>query len=300
MESAMVDPEVLVEKDALVGEGAIWDEGTQQLYWVDILSHEVYVYDPVRATNRAIPTCQAVGTVVVRKRGGLVVALHNGFAHLDLETEKITPLGEDPERSIPTNRFNDGKCDNRGRFYAGTMNEFNLKPTGCFYILYGDLSYKKIDEGFVITNGPAFSPDYKKIYLTDSVNGKIFVSSIKGDGTLKNKKIFISIPSEQGKPDGMTVDEDGFLWVSLFGGSRVNRYNVYGEKVDEIKLPATCITSCTFGGKDLKTLFITSSRFKLKVEEKRKEPLAGSLFSVKLKVKGKKTNKFKFLKNNIF
>ena len=86
MESVVVDPEVLVEKDAIVGEGAIWDEGTQQLYWLDILSHEVYVYNPAQGTNRVIPTCQAVGTVVVRKGGGLVVALHNGFAHLDLET----------------------------------------------------------------------------------------------------------------------------------------------------------------------------------------------------------------------
>jgi len=295
----MIKYKCLYESKDELGESPVWVEEENSIYWVDIKRFFIHKLNIINFDKKVWKFDEPISCLAHCNNKIFIAGTKSGFKFINLENKEIKFI-VDPEKKISNNRFNDGKCDNRGRFYAGTMNEFNLKPTGCFYILYGDLSYKKIDEGFVITNGPAFSPDYKKIYLTDSVNGKIFVSSIKGDGTLKNKKIFISIPSEQGKPDGMTVDEDGFLWVSLFGGSCVNRYNVYGEKVDEIKLPATCITSCTFGGKDLKTLFITSSRFKLKVEEKRKEPLAGSLFSVKLKVKGKKTNKIKFLKNNIF
>ena len=121
MNSKKIAPELVVKKDALIGEGAVWDADDQLLYWVDILGHEVYVYDPASGVNRTIPTCQAVGTVVKRHSGGLVVALHNGFAHIDLETERMEPLGEDPERAIPANRFNDGKCDPAGRLWAGTM-----------------------------------------------------------------------------------------------------------------------------------------------------------------------------------
>ena len=119
MNKEKIAPELVVEKDALIGEGAVWDADDELLYWVDILGHEVYVHDPVSGINRTIPTCQAVGTVVKRQSGGLVVALHNGFAHIDLRTERMVPLGEDPERTIPANRFNDGKCDPAGRLWAG-------------------------------------------------------------------------------------------------------------------------------------------------------------------------------------
>ena len=121
MNREKIAPELAVEKDALIGEGAVWDADDELLYWVDILGGEVYVYDPVSGINRTIPTCQAVGTVVKRQSGGLVVALHNGFAHIDLRTERMVPLGEDPECEIPANRFNDGKCDPAGRLWAGTM-----------------------------------------------------------------------------------------------------------------------------------------------------------------------------------
>ena len=131
MNKEKIAPELVVEKDALIGEGAVWDADDELLYWVDILGHEVYVYDPVSGINRTIPTCQAVGTVVKRKSGGLVVALHNGFAHIDLRTERMVPLGEDPEREIPANRFNDGKCDPAGRLWAGTMEFGGAQGSRC-------------------------------------------------------------------------------------------------------------------------------------------------------------------------
>lgn len=295
----MIKYKCLYESKDELGESPVWVEEENSIYWVDIKRFLIHKLNIINFDKKIWEFDEPITCLAHYNKKIFIAGTKNGFKFINLENKEVKFI-TDPEKNIANNRFNDGKCDSKGRFYAGTMNENNLEPTGCFYILYGDLSFKKIDGGYVITNGPAFCPDYKKIYLTDSANGKIFVSYINEDGTLSDKKIFISISPEQGKPDGMTVDEEGFLWVSLFGGSCVNRYNAQGKKVDEIMLPAKCITSCTFGGEDLSTLFITSSRYKLKVEEKNKEPLAGSLFSAKLKVKGKKTNKFKLLKNNIF
>ena len=159
-------------------------------------------------------------------------------------------------------------------------------------MLNTDLNLKKIDEGYTITNGPTFSNNYKKIYLTDTLEGKIYLADLNEDGTIKEKKLFISIPPNDGMPDGMTVDKEGFLWVAIFGGSCVNKYNNDGQIVDKIILPVSCITSCVFGGRDLDILFITSASFKLNKNEMKSEPLAGSLFKVKTNSKGNKTNKF--------
>ena len=295
----MINYKCLYESKDELGESPVWVEEENSIYWVDIKRFLIHKLNIINFDKKIWEFDEPITCLAHYNKKIFVAGTKSGFKFINLRNNELKFI-IDPEKNLANNRFNDGKCDNKGRFYAGTMNENNLEPTGCFYILYEDLSFKKIDEGYIITNGPAFSPDYKKIYLTDSVKGKIFVSNINENGSFNEKKLFISISPDQGKPDGMTVDEEGFLWVALFGGSCVNRYSIDGKKVDEIKLPASCITSCTFGGSDLSTLFITSSAFKLTVEEKNKEPLAGSLFSAKLKVKGKKTNKFKFFKNNIF
>ncbi len=137
MTTQNADYDVVVKKDAIVGEGALWDSDDHVLYWIDILSHQLYIYDPSSKINRTVETAQAVGTVVKRKKGGLMLALHNGFAHIDLESEKITPIA-DPERDIPANRFNDGKCDPAGRFWAGTMEFGGAKDQGALYCLDTD------------------------------------------------------------------------------------------------------------------------------------------------------------------
>ena len=172
------------------------------------------------------------------------------------------------------------------------MNDSENDPTGSFYILYNDLTFRKIDDGYIITNGPAFSPAGNIIYFTDTRKGEIYYSNLNEDGTLVEKKIFISIPANEGKPDGMTVDEEGCLWVAIFGGSCVNRYDLKGKKIDTIKLPASCVTSCVFGGENLDILYITTARFKLSKEDKINEPLAGALFKTKLDTRGIRTNKF--------
>src|SRR5262245_47344755 len=130
--------ELRVDARALVGEGPIWDVERQVLYWVDILSHKLYIYDPVKDESTAFDVGQAVGTVVPRVSGGLMLAMHHGFAAFDPETGTLTPI-YDPEAHLPDSRFNDGKCDPAGRFWAGTMAFDHKEPVGNLYRMETDL-----------------------------------------------------------------------------------------------------------------------------------------------------------------
>jgi sugar lactone lactonase YvrE len=287
MSSEKVDPELLAEKDAIVGEGAIWDAEQQVLYWVDILSHEVYVYDPASGVNRAIPTCQAVGTVVKRKSGGLVVALHNGFAHLDLESEKIAPLGDDPERTIPANRFNDGKCDPAGRLWAGTMEFAGAKDQGALYCLDTDHSVCEKVAPVSVSNGIVWTADQQTMYFIDSGlnNVRAYDYDIES-GAISNERV-VAENEGAGVYDGMAIDEEDTLWIAVYGGSCVKRYDPQdGALLRELQLPMTNVTSCAFGGENLDQLYITSACQGLDAEAMQAQPLAGSLVRVDPGVRG--------------
>ena len=277
-------------KDDL-GESPIWIEEQNSIFWVDIKKCIIHRLNSESNIHSSWAFNEQIGCIAHINQNKFVAGTKNGFKFIDLNTNELTNI-INPEPNLKNNRFNDGKCDNLGRFYAGTMNDIYNEPTGSFYILYNDLTYKKIDEGYEVTNGPAFSNDYKKIYFTDTREGKIYFSDLNNDGTIKQKKLFISISAKEGRPDGMTFDNEGFLWVAIFGGSCVNRYNSEGKLVDKIELPVSCITSCVFGGKNFNELFITTASFKLSDKEKIKESKAGSLFKVNLKIQGNKTKKF--------
>ena len=273
-----VDPELLVEKDALVGEGSIWHVDEQVLYWVDILSHELYIYDPADGSNRTIPTCQAVGTVVVRQSGGLVVALHNGFAHLDLTSEKITPLGTDPERSIPGNRFNDGKCDPAGRLWAGTMEFKGAKGEGALYCLDTDHSVSEKVSAVSVSNGIVWTADKQTMYFIDSGLNNVRAYDYAIDsGDISNERVVVENEGP-GVFDGMAIDAEGNLWIAVYGGSCVKRYNPRdGALLRELQLPMVNCTSCAFGGAQLDELYVTSACQGMDEAAKKAQPLAGSL-----------------------
>lgn len=282
-----VVPELLVAKDALVGEGSIWDIDEQVLYWVDILSHELYVYDPANGSNCTIPTCQTVGTVVVRKSGGLVVALHNGFAHLDLESEKITPLGTDPERSIPANRFNDGKCDPAGRLWAGTMEFKGAKGQGALYCLDTDHSVSKKVSSVSVSNGIVWTADQQTMYFIDSGLNNVRAYDYDIDsGDIRNERVVVENEGA-GVFDGMAIDAEDTLWIAVYGGACVKRYNPQdGALVRELQLPMDNVTSCAFGGAKLDELYVTSACQGFDAAARRAQPLAGSLVRLDPGVQG--------------
>ena len=275
-----------MQRPSVVGEGAIWDGERQVLYWVDIIGQKLFVYDPERGENRAIDTLQAVGTVVPRASGGVIVALHNGFASLDLDSGLMRPIA-DPERLIPANRFNDGKCDPAGRLWAGTM-EFDGAPgRGSLYCLEVDGTVTRKFGGVTISNGIVWSQDRRTMYYIDTGRNNVRAYHYDLDsGAISNERVTVT-NAGSGHFDGMTMDEEGMLWIAIFHGSAVRRYHPEsGELLATIELPMSCVTSCAFGGPDLTDLYITSACLRLSEAELAAEPLAGSLVKVVPGVRG--------------
>ena len=278
--------EVVVEKPARLGEGAIWDSGRSVLFWVSILDQELYAYDPSTGNNRTIPTCQAVGTVVPHAGAGVIVALHNGFATLDLESEKIVPIA-DPERDIPSNRFNDGKCDPAGRLWAGTM-AFDATPdAGALYCLDTNRSIIEKIAPVTISNGIVWNSRCDTMYYIDTATNNVRAYDYDLDsGAIANERIVV-INNEGGGFDGMAIDSEDNLWIAVFHGGGVRCYNPEsGLMIRELSLPVTNVTSCAFGGNDLDELYVTCAREGLSENDLAKQPLAGSLFRLKPGVQG--------------
>jgi sugar lactone lactonase YvrE len=283
-----VTAEVALQAQSELGEGPLWDVRKRLLYWVDISGHKVHVFDPSSGADRFVDVGQPVGCVAPRKNGDLVLAMQDGFAILDVESGEVRNL-IDPEKHLPDNRFNDGKCDPRGRFWAGTMSMKRVKAAGSLYCLYPDLTVRTMLTRVTTSNGLAWSSDERKLYYIDT--GTPYVSVFNYDpesGEISRRRRIITIPQNQGKPDGMTIDEEGMLWVAHWGGGRVSRWDPKdGSQTDVVEVPAPNVTSCAFGAPMLDTLYITTARGPLNDEERKEYPLAGGLFQVKPGVRGR-------------
>jgi len=277
--------ELVIDEKATLGEGPHWDGHV--LYWVDIISKKLHRYNPENHHNETFQLEHYIGAVIPAEDGRLVVGLQNGIHLFDLETKGLT-LIDDPEKDLPHNRFNDGKCDPSGRLYIGTMDVSAKKGMGSLYRVDLKGQLKKIISPVTISNGLAWSPDQKYMYYIDTPTGE--VSTYRYDqqtGDIVYKETAVQIPNGMGSPDGMTIDQEGMIWVAHWGGSRVTRWNPHsGKLLDEVHVPASNVTSCTFGGKDLDELYITTARQGLTEEELALNPQAGGLFKVKTKEKG--------------
>ena len=277
------DIELVIDAKAALGEGPLWHAQTQRLYWVDILGCALHVYDPRAQTDRCLQVGQPVGTVVPRRSGGVLLALQHGFASLDLDTEALTLL-HDPEAHLPGNRFNDGKCDPAGRFWAGTMGLADPTPRGLgsLYCLDAQQRVTRRLSGVTCSNGLAWSRDLTTMYYVDS--GAQTVDAFDYDhasGEIGNRRAVITLPDDYGLPDGMTLDAEGMLWVAGWGRHRLSRWNpADGALLRTYELPVSKVTACAFGGPHLDALSITSARTGLDAAALAREPLAGGLFVV--------------------
>ncbi len=274
-----------------MGEGPAWDDTTGSLLWVDIVRGEVHQYDPVAASDRVIRLPDYVGAVVPRRRGGLVVAMRGGFHHLDPETETLHLLAG-VETDQPDHRFNDGKCDLAGRFWAGTMELNESRPTGVLYCLEPDLTVRSVVHGVTISNGLGWSPDQRTMYYIDTPT-KV-VSAFDYDpakGTPTRRRTVIRI--EHGSPDGMAVDSEGMVWVAHWGGYRISRWNpATGALLEEYPIPVAQVSSIAFGGPDLRQIYVTTAARGLSAAQREKEPLAGGIFTMRSPVPGLPTQAF--------
>lgn len=282
----MNTPQCVWDAQAALGEGPVWSIKEQALYWVDILNHRLHRYGPQQQKS-TWQFDEEISAVAERAdHPGLIVTLRHGFAYFDPATEKLERLVS-PETHLPANRFNDGKCDRAGRFWAGTMDFACQQPTGALYRLSPDLSFKAIDSGYAVTNGPTWSLDQTIMYHNDSVNGCVYAFDFdveSGDAT--NKRMFLQFSAEEGSPDGMTTDAEGGLWIAHWGASKLIRRDAIGQVLQTIELPCSQITSCAFGGPDLTTLYITSAANGLSQQQLQREPLAGGLFAIDMTVPG--------------
>jgi len=285
--------ELILDARATLGEGPCWDSKKKVLYWVDVVEQKVHIFDPKTGKDESINVGQQVGAVVPRKSGGLILALRNGFYALDLVTKELTAI-VDPEADLPGNRFNDGKCDAAGRFWAGTMEDAEENVTGSLYRLDSDLSVTRVLDGVAISNGIAWEKDNQTMYFIDSPTKQVVAFDFDLEtGRLDNKRTVVTIPDGEGIPDGMTIDSQGMLWVAQWGGYQVSRWNPNtGERIGAIKLPVGQVTSCVFGGEKLDELYITTASRGLDEDQLKEQPYAGGLFRVKTGVTGTITYEF--------
>jgi sugar lactone lactonase YvrE len=282
--AAATDPQLALDARALLGEGAIWNAALQRLHWVDIEAHRVFTYDPATGENRACDVGQKVGTVVPRRGGGLMLALHEGFAALDPDTGRLRLLPRPPEHDPAAARFNDGKCDPAGRFWAGTMVlQKGPNPPGRLYRLDADGSMHVMLRGVGTSNGLAWSLDRRTLYYIDTPLQRVDAFDYDdATGTIADRRPVIRIPPGIGRPDGSTLDAEGMLWIAMWDGWGVTRWDPRtGRMLQSIPLPVARVTSCAFGGPKLDTLYLTSACQGLTREQLATQPLAGGLFQVK-------------------
>jgi len=286
--------ELVVDSQDQIGEGPIWDTKENILYWVDIMGEKVQSFDPATNRHTQLQVGQAVGTVVPRSDGGLLVAAHHGFAYIDEKTKQVR-LIHDPESHLPENRFNDGKCDPAGRFWAGTMAFEPKAKVGSLYCMDVDQSVRKVLSDVTISNGLAWSLDHKQMYYIDSPTYMVKAYDYNIDsGQIKNDRILLTIPRDIGMPDGMAIDAQGRLWIAHYGGSKICCWDpTTGQIVQTIETPVSLVTACAFGGPELETLYITSGSLALSEDQLKQEPHAGALLSAKPGCRGVQTFSFR-------
>lgn len=291
--SDIIEAELAYECDATLGEGPLWDEREARLYWIDILSGTLFQYDPSAKTNKAWDIGEHLGCLALREGGGLVMALQSGFAFFDLESEEIHPI-TDPESQLPGHRFNDGKCDPAGRFWAGTLSYDLKEGAGRLYCLNQDLTVDVKREGLTIPNGMSWNTKRDQFYFIDTPTRRVLSFDYDDTGgTIANPATVKEFDTNEGSPDGMTIDREGALWIALYGGYKVVRIDpASGETLFEIHLPVPQATSCTFGGIDFNELYMTTAREHMSKEDVERWPLSGSLFKITLPFKGRSASRF--------
>jgi len=281
----MSAPEIVAQGGAALGEGPVWVAREQALYWVDIKVPLIWRWLWSSGKTDQWRPPWRIGAIAPRAGGGFVAATEAGFAWVDLEQGRFELIGN-PEADLPGNRFNDGKVDRSGCFWAGTMDDAEEAATGALYRLDPTLTWQCIDRGYRVTNGPTFSPDGTILYHTDSALRTVYRFPVMAGDALGAREAFLRFDEGEGFPDGMTTDAQGCLWIAFWDGGCVRRFSPDGAPLQCLELPVQRPTSCTFGGPDLDHLFVTSARVGLDEALLAKQPLAGSLFVVQPGVRG--------------
>lgn len=271
---------------ASLGECPVWSADDHVLYWVDINAPSLNRFDPATGLNTAWPMPESIGCVALRARGGFVAALRGGFWFIDREGKLERKLVEAPYDPAH-HRFNDGRADARGRFWAGSMNEKRDATTAKLYRLDPDLRLTAVIDDITVSNGLAFSPDGRTLYHTSTPTQTVHAYDFDATaGAIANRRVLKRFTAEGEFPDGAAVDRDGCYWSALYRGGKVVRISPQGALLAEYALPAQCPTMCAFGGPDLKTLYVTSARQRRDPEELARLPQSGGIFAMRVDTPG--------------
>jgi xylono-1,5-lactonase len=269
---------------AVLGEGPVWVERDAALYWVDIKGKKIFCLAE-GGELREWPTPWRVGSLAPRSAGGFIAGTDAGIAHIDLDQGRFEIVAR-PEEHLPGNRFNDGKVDRHGRFWAGSMDDSESQASGTLYRFGPDLAGVVVDGDYNVTNGPAFSPSGDIMYHNDSARQVTYAFDLDEDGEALNRRVFLQFGPGDGYPDGMTVDGEGCLWIAFWDGWCVRRFSPGGERIATVRIPVAKPTSCAFGGPDLDRLYVTSASIGLDAAALAVQPNAGGLFMVVPGVRG--------------
>jgi len=291
-------PELLLDSRSDLGEGPAWSSSSRLLYWVDIHRGILHLFNPQELADRQFDVGECLGCLAPRAHGGLILGLRSGFGLLESSAftqPASTPLEmqrlSSPESALPGNRFNDGKADPAGRFLAGSMDDAEVAASGSLYSLSQTGALTVLLGGLRISNGLAWSPDQRTFYHIDSPTHNVMAYDYDcGSGLVANPRTVVTVPPELGWPDGMTSDIEGMLWVALWGGAALSRWNpATGRLLKLIPIPAFNVSACVFGGPDLTDLYVTSARKGMDPSQLARYPLSGGLFRLRTNIQGMPT-----------
>jgi sugar lactone lactonase YvrE len=274
--------ELVLDARATLGECPRWDHTAQCLYWVDINGNALHRFTPKTGNNETMDIGENIGCFAQDTRGGFIAGLRSGYARITSFGGDVVKLAS-PDYDPTKARFNDGRCDNQGRFWAGTMWEPRDKTGGTVYRLDADGRFSAKASPTIITNGITFSPDGKMMTLADTPNHVLWAFDYdEASGEVSNRRVLREYDPPKGRPDGACVDAEGNIYVAIFQGARVEKLSPKGELLATISVPVPNPTCCTFGGDDLRTLYITTARTRMTDEELAEMPEAGGVFAVRI------------------
>ena len=284
--------ETVLAAQATLGECPLWCARTQRLWWVDIEAPAIHCLNPETGQNDTFAMDENVGCIGLRAQGGFIAGMRSGLWLLDAQGRKETLIAN-PQDDTAISRFNDGRVDPWGRFWAGTIFEPRDRPAAALYRVDTDLTCARMAGDIKVSNGLAFSPDRGWMYHSDTPAHVIYRYPLDPDtGEIGPRTVFHQFEFGNGRPDGAAVDADGFYWSALYEGGRVVRLSPEGEKVAEYPVPARNPTMCAFGGPDLRTLFVTSARQGHNAEDLDRWPGSGDLFAMRVDVPGQPEPEF--------
>lgn len=284
-----VSIECVVQSADILGEVPLWCSRTRRLWWIDVRRPALQFYEPATgrfAAQRLHPDL-ITGSIALREAGGFVLATVKGFYLYDPASGQEATLISDPENGRPGMRLNDGKCDRRGRFWVGSMHDVTREPLGTLYKLDADHSCHAMLDGFVLPNALSWSPDDRTMYFADTHTQIIWAFDYDiDDGAISNRRVFKDWTHQLGRPDGATVDAEGYIWNCMVVSGQLVRLAPDGRVDRIIQLPVTNPTCPAFGGDQLDTLYITSHSQRFTPAQQAREPLAGALLALDVGVCG--------------